>query len=563
MRFGVAFTVSILAISPGVAMSAYLHGGGVPFVADKSIAEIDKDLRDSRRKAPAEIVFSAISGGPAMQRAQIAVRVSPDGAKAQRQDVALFLMLGSGNAPPPVDGDPKFYLRIVPEAKTGAQPSEASLKALADAMAKRPPPTAVSGIPAAYTYFGQFLAHDISWMKRPEDYNREVNFRTSALDLDSLFGPNAEGAVAAGTNLCSGGLALGKTRGGGFDDLPRAANGFPALPDPRNDNNLAVAQMTVAIIKFHMRVCQLLPDLSPAEQQTVTARHIQAVTLYDYLPRIIHPDVYRDVMENGRKVIFEGKGAPEFFQVPLEFAAACFRFGHAMVRLRYDWGTAGEHDPESLMRLTHHVFLSSTNMLTDEWIAEWDGLGAAKDQRDSQSSSRIGAHLVRDLSRLGRKWVGKDIIAAEPHAATFNLAELTLRRGRELALASGEELRSCVTGTCGRHGIPEITDQQMFEILAGDTSETRDGLLAELSGRTPLWFYTLREAELHGCGGEHLGPLGSRIVAETLHAAVQSAKGNILSCAPFTVLPGLEAEGPTKFSFRNLIAASRRIEIEH
>lgn len=547
-------------------MSAYLHGGGVSFVAAKTVGEIQAELADPERKGQVEIVFNPIVGGVAKRDARIVVTVWPDGARAQRQGAAKVMEAGNPGVavpPPPDDRHAKFYLRIVPDSATKQQPSEDSLKALAAAMAKRRPPTAVSCIPAAYTYFGQFLAHDISWMKRHNDYREEVNFRTSALALDSLFGPNAEGAVAAGVNLCGGGLALGKTSGGGFDDLPRAANGFPALPDPRNDNNLAVAQMTVAIIKFHMRVCQLLPDLSPVEQQTVTARHIQAVTLYDYLPRIIHPDVYRDVMEEGRKVIFRGKEAPNFFQVPLEFAAACFRFGHAMVRPTYDWGTAGKHDPETLMRLTHHNLISSTNLLPDEWIAEWDSLGAAKDQRDGQSASLIGAHLVRDLSQLGRQWVRKDIIAAEPHALTFNLAELTLRRGLELALASGEELRSFVTGKGGRHRIPEISDQQMFETLVGGPSETRDGLLEELFGRTPLWFYTLREAELHGCGGEHLGPLGSRIVGETFHAAVQSAKCNILSCAPFTVLPGLEAEGPTKFSLRNLIAASRRIEIEH
>ncbi len=33
--------------------------------------------------------------------------------------------------------------------------------------------------------------------------------------------------------------------------------------------------------------------------------------------------------------------------------------------------------------------------------------------------------------------------------------------------------------------------------------------------KTPLWYYVLKEAEVFG-NGQHLGPLGSRIVAETL-----------------------------------------------
>ena len=33
--------------------------------------------------------------------------------------------------------------------------------------------------------------------------------------------------------------------------------------------------------------------------------------------------------------------------------------------------------------------------------------------------------------------------------------------------------------------------------------------------QTPLWFYVLREAEIQG-GGNHLGEVGSRLVAETI-----------------------------------------------
>lgn len=35
------------------------------------------------------------------------------------------------------------------------------------------------------------------------------------------------------------------------------------------------------------------------------------------------------------------------------------------------------------------------------------------------------------------------------------------------------------------------------------------------SGRTPLWYYVLKEAELRHAG-QHLGPAGGRIVAEVL-----------------------------------------------
>ena len=54
-----------------------------------------------------------------------------------------------------------------------------------------------------------------------------------------------------------------------------------------------------------------------------------------------------------------------------------------------------------------------------------------------------------------------------------------------------------------------------------------DGNGQPLKGSAPLWYYILREAEWYGVthdpneiavgfGGQHLGPVGSRIVAETL-----------------------------------------------
>jgi hypothetical protein len=43
-----------------------------------------------------------------------------------------------------------------------------------------------------------------------------------------------------------------------------------------------------------------------------------------------------------------------------------------------------------------------------------------------------------------------------------------------------------------------------------------------IAERTPLWFYCLRESEL--AGGERFGPLGGRIVAETLHAAIEASE---------------------------------------
>jgi hypothetical protein len=42
-----------------------------------------------------------------------------------------------------------------------------------------------------------------------------------------------------------------------------------------------------------------------------------------------------------------------------------------------------------------------------------------------------------------------------------------------------------------------------------------------LTGETPLWFYILKEAEVRN-GGEHLGDVGGRIVAEVLLSLIDA-----------------------------------------
>ena len=50
-----------------------------------------------------------------------------------------------------------------------------------------------SRIPAGYTYFGQFIDHDITFdptssLQRRNDPNGLINFRTPRLDLDNIYG---------------------------------------------------------------------------------------------------------------------------------------------------------------------------------------------------------------------------------------------------------------------------------------------------------------------------------------------------------------------------------------
>jgi hypothetical protein len=52
-----------------------------------------------------------------------------------------------------------------------------------------------------------------------------------------------------------------------------------------------------------------------------------------------------------------------------------------------------------------------------------------------------------------------------------------------------------------------------------------------LRDRTPLWFYVLREAEV-AAGGQHLGPVGGRIVAEVILGLVKGDRNSYLRQDP-------------------------------
>ena len=72
-----------------------------------------------------------------------------------------------------------------------------------------------SGIPALYTYFGQFIDHDITFdpmssADQAEDPDALVDFRTPALDLDNVYGR-------------------------GPDDQPYMYDGGDAVPARRDD----------------------------------------------------------------------------------------------------------------------------------------------------------------------------------------------------------------------------------------------------------------------------------------------------------------------------------------
>src|ERR1700680_1120724 len=203
-----------------------------------------------------------------------------------------------------------------------------------------------SGIPALYTYLGQFLDHDITFdpassLQMQDDPDALTDFRTPAFDLDNVYGRGADDQpyMYDGNNS----FLLGDQLQGGGDpnakDLPRnAARTRRALiGDPRNDENSIVSQLQGLFLRFHNRMLGDNPGATFSEVQRLVRFHYQYVALNDFLPRIVHSSVIAALktaerLDPGKIEFFHWKHQPF---MPVEFSAAAYRMGHSMIRPDY------------------------------------------------------------------------------------------------------------------------------------------------------------------------------------------------------------------------------------
>src|SRR5918997_3611933 len=221
------------------------------------------------------------------------------------------------------DATPAFRFSRMGPSGTGRQPGEGIRKKVGNEMAAGG--GGAAGIPAGFTYLGQFIDHDLTFDKTTVMFGANVSpaqmlqARSPSLDLDSLYGagPGDPGSAkfyeADGLHLKMGKsvAAEGIPAKDGFD-LPRGLGNTQAkkrkavIPDPRNDENLAVAQTHLAFIRFHNRVVDTLPASVPPAQRFAKAReivtkHYQWMIRTDYLPRICRKAVVNSVFTSGRK----------------------------------------------------------------------------------------------------------------------------------------------------------------------------------------------------------------------------------------------------------------------
>jgi hypothetical protein len=391
-----------------------------------------------------------------------------------------------------------------------------------------PDPDHPEGLPAGYTYFGQFLDHDVTFdptsnLQRENDPRQVEDFRTPRLDLDAVYGSGPldmpylydQQAEPRGTFLLLGDSRAQHGPGFAPEDLPRNAQGRALIGDPRNDENAIVTQLHLAFLKLHNRVVRgLLADGSagrdPGEvfrqARTIVRLHYQWVVVHDFLPRVL-PDGLLDRLLDGSsgskraRSAFRFEGEPF---MPVEFSVGAYRFGHSLVRPSYRLNAHATRvrlftDHPDPMDPTH---LGGFRPLLDRLVVDWRRFLKLAG-RAPQPARRIDTRLAGPLASLPGG-------VAPRGFAGRSLAWLNLRRGRSMELPSGQD----VARALGERPL-------------------RDGVLRLGGTPAPLWYYVLAEAETVG-KGRRLGPVGGRIVAEVVLALLRADPESLLSIPGWT-----------------------------
>jgi hypothetical protein len=446
------------------------------------------------------------------------------------------------------------------------------LKALGEAMIEAPGDLeeANSNIPPVYTYWGQFIDHDITANtdRTAADLQTDItkddftplapnvvvdklkNLRRPTFDLDSVYGdgPTFDPAnpteakdfyqdsdpvkLKVGHNTeqdAEGNPTPGQRIPPDADldrDLPRNAR-IAVIGDSRNDENLIVAQFHVAFLRFHNAVVDWVranePQNADSNQklfersQELVRWHYQWLVLNDFLKTLTVSGTIDNIIQNGLKFYALRNG--ELF-MPLEFSVASYRFGHSMVRAAYDYNrnfTDPATNPEALTDATFELLFAFTGK------GNIGGRGGPGPNDTLPFNWIIEWDRFVDKGRAAQRQRNSarkiDTHLAPPLTTMINEGESEevppikelLKHLAKRNLLRGYLLSiSTGQGLADRLCVPKLTADQLKQ----GNSPKLNRALEPFLDRTPAWYYILKESEVT-TGGDTLGAVGSRIIVET------------------------------------------------
>lgn len=375
---------------------------------------------------------------------------------------------------------------------------------------------------AGTTFMGQFIDHDITFdttsrLGVPTSPRQSPNARVPALDLDSVYGA---GPVADPLLYDPRDRAKFRVESGGlFEDLPRMPDGTAIVADPRNDENLVIAGLQAAFLKFHNNAVDFVRARGAtdsaqafAQARRLTTWHYQWLVLNEILPSFIGRVLVNDILVRGRRFYRADDEAAA--GVPVEFQGAAYRFGHTLVRPSYRANLRGDNGVAFFGFVFDPVAQGQSDPVDLRGGARaprrFIGWQTFFDFRDGEVKPRkkIDTRISTPLFNL-------PLGAIADGSLPTSLPQRNLLRHLTWQLPSGQRIAEAMHA-------PVLSPRDFSELA---------GYGLGLERNTPLWYYVLREAELIG-GGEILGPVGGRIVGEVIIGLLQADRDSYLSAAP-------------------------------
>ena len=479
--------------------------------------------------------------------------------------------------------------RALPPADFGVddQHSLAALGVLASKMTsvadpadpKDGPDNEEGGIPSAYTYFGQFIDHDLTFdpassLQKQNDPDALVDYRTPRFDLDNVYGRGPDDQpylYEDGRRFLLGNPLTGAAANPRAKDLPRSnvtvdraknIDRRAIIGDPRNDENVIVSQLQGLWHRFHNKLATDNPTWDFSRIQREVRFHYQWVVLNDFLPTIVSKEVIDQVLPHVGKhsniVAHEPK--IKFFHfkdepfMPLEFSAAAYRFGHSMVRPGYRLSeTIG---PLSIFAADPLKALTGFREFPNTWAIDWN-LFMDLQPRDPADTTRTQLAYKIDTSLVNPLGALPPSVAINPNI----LALRNLERGWRMRLPNGQDVARAM-------GLKALTDDHIIiGKFTGDKADIIgpiDSIDPAFKNNCPLWTYVLAETvesdvSIKTTKGDKkiktrkLGPVGGRIVTETFVGLLLGDSSSYLSQDPLWT-PTLAVNGV--FGLRELVSTA-------
>ncbi|NJS38370.1 MAG: hypothetical protein HC783_04390 [Rhodobacteraceae bacterium] len=446
------------------------------------------------------------------------------------------------------------------------------------------PPALTFDLPAAYTYFGQFLNHDISapvggllqnlgqvppvgiiGTANPDGLGKDrradvatilqhfMNEHARPLSLASLYGdgPGSDDERIKALYEPDGSFHLAKVfpvppdilaettkrpanaldHAKNAPDIPRSGL-LPLIADRRNDGNLILSQLHLAFLMFHNKAVAKLTTLGASSKAVFTkardlvTKHYHWLILNDFLPAILSRSVLAKPLAD-----WTPRSLPAW-TVPFEFTTAAFRFGHSMVGRSYDYNANFGRENKLADRATLAQLFSFTSarqmgdpwgripQLPDHWVIDWDRMTRSDAPANPKDASGRAERIDLVLA--------PDMLSEAGDARITEQGSILLRnllRGFHRRMPFGQKLATA----CGVQILPREKIRAAMP-QRPSPSGTYPAKIADALGildETPAWLYFLCEAKVLE-DGTRIGPTASQIIADTILSLLQHHASPVL-----------------------------------